>query len=116
MQKENGVCFGCGKETNGTPAKADWIISGARKFRSLLSLPKKQTVACTACMPSLREKREKFEKSQGAYRIGAAAVFLVLILLSALAKSIDAGMVLSAAAAALFIWLLSFFRYSPKFD
>lgn len=115
MAKENGVCFGCGKETAGAPAKPDIIILPARKFRALLSLPERRTIACKDCLPSLAEKRKKSEKNLVWYRAGAAVIFILLLAAAAYTNSLGIWAVLGALFGAAFVMLLSLFSYCPEF-
>ena len=116
MVREQGICFLCGKETTGTPAEADWIISGARRFRALLSLPKKHTIACSECLPKLLERRKKFEKNLFWYKIGAAAFVLLVLVAAASADSLGAQAVIGAIIGAAFLICLAYFSYCPSFQ
>ncbi|MCX6773144.1 MAG: hypothetical protein NTV88_05255, partial [Candidatus Micrarchaeota archaeon] len=113
---EPGICFSCGKETTGTPAKADWLISGARRFRALLSLPKKHTVACSECFPTLLEKRKKFEKNLHWCKIGAVAFALLVIAGAVLTDSIGLQALFGAVIGAIFVLSLAYFAYCPSFQ
>jgi hypothetical protein len=115
MKSGEDVCFGCGKEAAGTPAGADWIISGARRFRALLSLPEKHTVACSECLPALLEKRKKFERNLLWYRVAGGIFFLLAIGTAAYKNSLGIKALLGAAAGALLIVAFAFFYYSPIF-
>ena len=100
----------------GTAAKADWMISGARKFRGLLSLPKKRTIACSECLPKLLEKRERFEKNLFWCKIGAAA-FAILVAFGAISTdSLGIWTLFGAVVGAAFVISLAFFTYCPDFS
>ena len=116
MKSEPGVCFECGKETSGTPAKADWLIFGARRFRALLSLPKKHTVACSGCMPKLIEKRKIFEKRLHWCKIGAVAFALLVLAGAAATDSIGPQALFGAIVGAIFVISLAFLSYCPSFQ
>jgi len=116
MDAGSGVCFGCGKETDGTPVKPDWIILSARRFRSLLSLPGRRTVACSTCLQGLLGKRKKFEKNFFWYKAGGIAFFAVVLLAAAAKNSLGAGAIFGAVAGAAIIATFSLFSYCPDFE
>lgn len=116
MKSEQGVCFGCGKETAGAPVKPDPVILAARKFRSLFLLPERRTVACSACLSGLLEKRKKFERNFFWYCAGGI-LFLIVVLGAAAAKnSLGAGAVFGALSGAAIIATFSLFSYCPDFE
>ena len=116
MQKEQGICLRCGKETAGTAAKADWIILGARKIRACLSKPGHHTVACSNCLPKLLEKRKRFEKNRFWYYAAGVLFFVLAAGLAASRSSLGVKEFFGAAAGAIVIAGLSLFYYSPDFS
>lgn len=115
MKTETGVCFGCGKETAGIPAKADPIILFARKLRALFRLQEKRTVACSACLPPLLEKRKAFDRHFLRYAAIGALFFVLALGASAAQKTLGAGAVFGAMAGTAIIAGFSLFSYCPKF-
>lgn len=113
---ERGVCYLCGKECSGTPAKKDAAISMARRMRGLLRLPEKHTVACAACLAECKRKGAAFEKRLSGYRLGAALFFLLVCAGSAFFGRLDAPAVLGGILGGLLIWLLAYASYFPSFE
>ena len=116
MAKEEGICFGCGKETAGVPAKQGWVIATARRFRSLFLLPARKTVACSACLPALLEKRKRFERHFFWYRAGGTLFFIVVLGAAAANGTLGAGALFGAAVGAIVIAGFSIFSYCPDFE
>lgn len=116
MGREEGICFGCGKTTQGAMAKADAIILFARKFRSLFRLQEKHTVACASCLPKLLGKRRTFERRFWWYRAIGVLFFVLVLAASAVQDTLGAGALFGAIAGAAIIAAFSLFSYCPAFE
>ena len=109
------VCFLCGQERGGIPAKEDMLIRTARKIRSLLRLRCVHTASCAACLQECYKRRSAFEGRRRAYRIGAALFFLLTAAGAALFGRLDAPSLLGALLGAALIALLPYTSYCPAF-
>jgi len=113
---ESGICIACGREVKGIPARQDFVIRAARKMRAILRMAPHHTVVENAHFEEAKARRANFEKSLMNYRLGAVLFFLFFIAGGIFFGGDAVSSLFAAAAGAIFIALLPYLRYYPKFD
>ena len=113
---EKGVCIICGEECTGTPAAPEFPIRAMRGLRSVLKQPARHTIACSAHRQEAFLLREKFEKRQRDYSMGAILFFAMAAGGGFFFGRGDLGLFVPALIGALIISALPFFYYFPKFE
>ncbi|VVB99912.1 Uncharacterised protein [uncultured archaeon] len=114
-KKELGVCILCGNETQGMPAREDFIVSFFRKVRAILRMPARHTVACSACLQQCMEKRAAFEKKADGYRVYAVLFFLLVVLGGLLYGNASIFLIVPALLGSIIIFALPYAYYCPDF-
>ena len=109
-----GVCIVCGKEGEGIPVQPDILIKTARKIRSIFKADS-HAIVCKEHAPEAAAKRMKFEKSLFGYRIAAVVFFFIAMAGPLVFGRIELGMAIPGAVGSLFILLIAYSQYYPKF-
>ena len=111
-----GVCIVCGKEKEGIPAKPDNVVLAIRALRSFFRLKPKFTIVDTAHLAEARKKRARFESTRGILLVCAVLFFFLLLGGMMMQSGFEMLTFISAILGAVFIFLLAYARYFPKFE
>jgi hypothetical protein len=109
----------CGQPCSGIRAKDDRIILVFRKVRSLLRLPPRHSAVHAEHLAEAQKRREKFESMLEVHKYGAALFFVLFVVGTAIFNGWNPITILSIIPAflgGLFIYLLVYLRYFPKFE
>jgi len=115
IMAEKGICIICGEMRAGAPAKPEFPVRAARWLRTSLRQPAKHTVACKEHFSDAVLRREKFERKQRSYGIGAIIFFLLTVAGSLFFGKMDWWVFLPGLLGAAFITMLPHFYYFPSF-